>query len=135
MLIIFCIAILYGCGASNGNNGSDRSLPKIDKISEEEYLKNASCSTTYQMLNEFGEVSIPIILRALDIYSGEINADKRRSIINGALYYERKTVKNEIFYLIIQRGLSDPSEIVRLHTEKLMKKQNQPNQSLKGSGQ
>ena len=120
ILIIIVIANFYGCGASNVINGNERSITNIDKITEEEYVKNASCQTTYQLVNKYGEVSVPIILYALDIYTGENNVEKRKSILNGA-FYNVKNRNNIKFDAIIQRGLNDPSEVVRLKMYKLLK--------------
>lgn len=95
-----------------------------DMAEGQSYLMNPGCQTTYALVSEEGIAAVPLILMALDRYSGETNAQRRCLIIQGALW-NGSNCTNSQFQTIIKRGSRDPSEAVREKTNKMLEKARQ----------
>lgn len=110
---VLAMMIVVGC--------QQASVVQSDMSEEQGFLEKPSCQTTYALVSEEGSAAIPLILKALDQYSGETNALRRCLVIQGALW-NGNNCTNSQFQVIIKRGASDPSESVREKTQHMLEK-------------
>jgi len=86
---------------------------------EADFWQHPWCGTTYSLVGHQAEKAVPVILEALDHFSGETNAEIRRQIIKGALN-RSEYCTNAHFQVIIQKGTNDASESVRSTTTNMV---------------
>ncbi len=94
-------------------------VSRTETEEERRFVADPCCQTTHGLVGTQHGAAVPLILATLDRLSGETNAWKRCSVIQGALW-NADNCTNAQFHVIIERGNKDPSESVRVKTSHMV---------------
>lgn len=105
--------------------GDDYGARKRKKHAE--YLADPTSEMTRTLLYEDFKIAVPLVVEAVDRLPGDINAMRRRNIIQGALE-NADYCADPAFAPIIARGMNDPSLLVRSITSRMLEAANERRQ-------
>lgn len=83
------------------------------------------CECTYHFLTDTGAAGVPVVIQALNSYSGKTNDSMRALIVGGAWHYSRGT--NWVVAPIMEQAARDPAAKVNAQAKKWLDSQREKN--------
>ncbi len=123
--VVLLVALLAGCVASRVNSSfAERQKKYLVELPKTRASQWGPCECTYQFLTDTGAAGVPVVVQALDTFSGPTNILMRALIVDGASYYSNGT--NTLVAPIMDRatrdGAADVQAVAKRWLEKLREK-------------
>jgi len=115
--LVLLALLLAGCVlCKTPSSFAERRAQYLADLPQQRERQWGPCECTYRFLEDTGAAGVPVVLQALDSFSGHTNSQMRALIVDGAWHFSRGT--NSVVAPIMGRAAHDPAAEVNAPAKK-----------------